>query len=46
MKRLTICIPDQVIKDFKKVCKENYKSMSDSIRDFIREQIKKNDNNK
>lgn len=38
-KRITICIPEELFKDFQKICDENYKSMSEMIRGFVQSYI-------
>lgn len=40
-KRLTIYIPEILLKDFKIACSTNYKTMSDTLRDFIQNYIQK-----
>ena len=38
-KRLTICVPQSLLDKFKWACNENFKSMSDTLRDFIKKHI-------
>ena len=40
-KRLTIAIPEVLISKFKNACDQNYKTMSEALRDYIKEYIKK-----
>lgn len=42
-KILAIRVPTALFEKFKEKCNENYKSMSDTVRDFIREHIKQED---
>jgi metal-responsive CopG/Arc/MetJ family transcriptional regulator len=44
MKRLTIAIPDILMNKFKQSCRQNYKTMSEALRDYIKEYIKQTDN--
>lgn len=43
-KILAIRIPTPMFKIFKEKCNNNFKSMSDTLRDYIRDYIKKEDN--
>jgi len=45
-KTLAIRIPNPLFHKFKEKCDSNYKSMSEAIRDFIREYIKEEKCNK
>lgn len=38
--RLTIRVPEPLIKKFKKKCDEKFKTMSEALRDFIQEYSK------
>ena len=40
-KRLTIAIPELLMSRFKSSCEQNYKTMSEALRDYIKEYIKK-----
>jgi len=39
-KRLTILVPETLVEQFQKKCAENYKTMSEALRDFIKQYIK------
>jgi metal-responsive CopG/Arc/MetJ family transcriptional regulator len=39
-KVMSIRVPEPLFSKFKDICDANFKSMSDTIRDFIRDQIK------
>lgn len=41
-KKLTICIPDVLMAKFKNTCEQNYKTMSECLRDYIKNYIKTN----
>ena len=34
-KRLTILVPETLVEQFQKKCAENYKTMSEALRDFV-----------
>jgi len=40
IKRLTIRIPETIMVEFQKKCDENYKTMSEALRDYIKIYIK------
>jgi metal-responsive CopG/Arc/MetJ family transcriptional regulator len=42
-KVLAIRVPTPLFDKFKEKCNENFKSMSDTLRDFIRDYIKQGD---
>jgi metal-responsive CopG/Arc/MetJ family transcriptional regulator len=42
-KYLTIRIPDSLMEKFQQTCVDNYKTMSEALRDLIQEYIKRND---
>ncbi len=39
-KRLTILVPETLVEQFQKKCAENYKTMSEALRDFMQKYIK------
>ena len=45
-KILAVRVPDELFDKFKQLCDENYKTMSDTLRDFIREYLKKGNDDK
>ena len=42
-KLLNLRIPTELVEKFKVKCEENYKTMSEAMRDLIKEYIKKKD---
>ena len=40
IKRLTIRIPESIMDKFQNKCNENYKTMSETLRDYIKVYIK------
>lgn len=38
---LSVRVPEELFDKFKQLCDENYKTMSDTIRDFIRDYTKR-----
>jgi len=38
---LAVRVPEELFDKFKQLCDENYKTMSDTIRDFIRDYTKR-----
>lgn len=43
-KVLSVRIPSELFDKFKNLCDENYKTMSDTLRDYIRDYAKKGNN--
>jgi predicted DNA-binding protein len=40
-KILAVRVPEELFEKFKQLCDENYKTMSDTLRDFIRDYTKR-----
>lgn len=43
-KVLSVRVPSELFDKFKNLCDENYKTMSDTLRDYIRDYAKKGNN--
>jgi len=44
-KNLIVAVPDVLFKDFKKICEENYTTMSQEVRNFMLHYVKANKKN-
>ena len=40
-KVLSVRVPEELFEKFKQLCDQNYKTMSDTLRDFIRDYTKR-----